>query len=184
MITTNRGDWIQLHTGGKFYPLDPQPNEINVSDIAHALSQICRYGGHTKRFYSVAEHSVHVSRLVPANLAMAGLLHDAAEGLGCCDLPRPIKRYLPDYRVIEDRIMEAVARRFGFTWPLDLAIKEVDTRIIANERQDLFKHPHRDWRTDQPFEKLEIIGLPPAEAYSLFTKRYLEIQGFYVWPTK
>lgn len=183
MSIEDRGDWLQLHSGIKFYPLDPQPSEINISDIAHALSQICRYAGHTKKFYSVAEHSVYVSRLVPANLAMAGLLHDAAEGLGCCDLPRPLKRYLPDYQIIENRIMESVAKRFGFAWPLDLAIKEVDTRIIANERDSLFKNPHRDWKAEKPFFNLEIDGLLPDAAHRLFANRYLEIQGFYVWPT-
>lgn len=67
-----RGDWIQTFTGRRFWPLDPRPEDVCIEDIAHALSLKCRFGGHCTRFYSVAEHSVHVSNYVPAEFALWG----------------------------------------------------------------------------------------------------------------
>ena len=56
-----RGDWMQTHSGLRFYPLDPRPEDIRIEDIAHALPMICRFNGHCSRFYSVAEHSLNVA---------------------------------------------------------------------------------------------------------------------------
>jgi hypothetical protein len=86
-----RGDWMQTFTGRAFYPLDPRPEDIDPVDIAHALSLICRYGGHSSRFYSVAEHCVLMSHAVAPEHALWALLHDATEAyLG--DMIRPLKR--------------------------------------------------------------------------------------------
>ena len=86
------GDWIQTMSGVIFYPLDPRPEEIRIEDIAHALSHQCRFAGHCREFYSVAEHSVRVSRELPQEFMLWGLLHDASEAY-LVDLPRPIKRW-------------------------------------------------------------------------------------------
>src|SRR5271156_4912831 len=80
--------WIQTFTGKKFYPFNPKPQDIDIRDIAHALSNICRFTGHTKRFYSVAEHSRNVAKLVPAHMKLQALLHDASEAY-LCDIARP-----------------------------------------------------------------------------------------------
>ena len=71
--------WIQTYSGKKFWLDPPMWDQIDIIDIAHALSMTCRYGGHSKFFYSVAQHCCLMSRLVPKRLALAALLHDAVE---------------------------------------------------------------------------------------------------------
>src|SRR4051794_15527189 len=90
-----RGGWITTFSRRQFWPLDPHSDEIHIEDIAHSLSQQCRFGGHSRSFYSVAQHSCLVSALCKANDALWGLLHDASEAyLG--DIPRPLKS-LPEF---------------------------------------------------------------------------------------
>lgn len=102
--------WIQTFLGKPFWPLSPRPEDIDIRDIAHALAMTCRFTGHSQKFYSVAEHSVRVSRIVPAQFALHGLLHDASEAY-LCDLSRPIKHGSTlgaEYCRIEDNLMQAV----------------------------------------------------------------------------
>jgi len=73
------GHWVNTYTGKHFHYLDPQPEEIDIIDIAHSLSLTCRYGGHCKQFYSVGDHSIRVAEIVPDELKLRALLHDAAE---------------------------------------------------------------------------------------------------------
>jgi hypothetical protein len=113
----HRGDWMQTFTGRKFYPTAPLADDIDIVDIAHALSHLCRYAGHVDRFYSVAEHCVKVSEWVEAvtgdtGAALEALLHDATEAY-VVDVPRPLKVQLPDYRRAEGRVQLAVWQRFG-----------------------------------------------------------------------
>ena len=103
-------DWIQTYTGRKFHPLDPAMTDFDLRDIAHSLSLLCRFNGHCLRFYSVAEHSVRVSRILPDDLKLWGLLHDAGEAY-LTDLPRPVKGQMPGFRDMEDKIVEYVTLR-------------------------------------------------------------------------
>ena len=98
--------WIQTHLGIQFIVLEPRFENIHIGDIAHALSMNCRFNGHCKDFYSVAEHSVHVSRILDddPNLALWGLLHDASEAY-ITDLPRPVKNAMPQFEEIEERYL-------------------------------------------------------------------------------
>lgn len=135
-----RGDWMQTFTGRKFWPIDPRADEVNIHDIAHALSFMCRFGGHCREFYSVAEHSVRVSRLAntPEPIGLAALLHDAAEAY-VVDVPRPLKRSIVGYREIESRVARVIEQRFGLeTGILDHpAIKQWDEILLATEARDL-----------------------------------------------
>lgn len=100
-----------LASGALFDLTDPEGSEFTLQDIAHGLARVCRFAGQTNRFYSVAEHCVHVARLVPVEHARAALLHDASEAF-IGDVTRPLKALLPDYRKIEKAIEDAISDRF------------------------------------------------------------------------
>jgi len=140
----NRGDWIQTWSGGLFYPLDPQPDEIHIEDIAHALSLICRFNGHCDRFYSVGQHSVMIACLASPENALWGLLHDAAECY-VADMPRPVKRCIPGYKGIESGVELAVAQKFGLPEIMPAEIKELDHAMLALEAASLMKVAPKDW---------------------------------------
>lgn len=138
--------WIQTFTDKQFWPLDPKVEDICIEDIAHALSLKCRFGGHCKIHYSVAEHSVYVSRHLPAEMRLAGLLHDAAEAYSPFgDVPRPVKRELPFVEVVETKLDVAIAERFGVTFPWPERVKEIDTAILHDEKRKLLGEPPADW---------------------------------------
>lgn len=139
-----RGEWMQTYTGRRFYPADPRPDEVEPEDIAHALSLLCRYGGHVDRFYSVAEHCVLLSEAVAPEHALAALLHDATEAY-VVDVPRPLKLMLPAYREYEDRVWYAVARRFGLDLILPAEVEAADTRILLTERNALMSRTRYPW---------------------------------------
>ena len=136
------GDWMQTFSGRQFWPLDPQPGEIFVEDIAHALSMQCRYAGHCLRFYSVAEHCVLLVRALDRHGASLheqrwGLLHDASEAY-LIDVPRPVKPHLTGYKAAEATVMAAVVSRFGLLpFAMPPLVHEFDNRIIADERDNL-----------------------------------------------
>lgn len=134
------GDWIQMNSGIAFWPLEPRAQEVRIEDIAHSLSMLCRFGGHCRRFYSVAEHSVHVARLLPPHLALWGLLHDASEAY-VCDLPTPLKRMIPAYEEIEARVQEVIADRFSLPREMPAEVKAADHAMLLAEARQLMK-PH------------------------------------------
>ena len=117
--STKMEPWIETFTGKQFYFLDPTRDSIDIRDIAHSLAYTCRYTGHCKRFYSVAEHSILVSYL--ADDPLAGLLHDASEAY-ITDIASPIKPHLTNYKELEDMLMGHIADRFNFTYPLNAEI--------------------------------------------------------------
>lgn len=127
------GSWMQLASGRKFWPLDPRPEEIHIEDIAAALSKLCRYGGHCKRFYSVAEHSVLMAHAAPDGYHLDALLHDASEAY-LADVIRPIKSSLTNYHAIEAALERAIGRRFGTRQTTPDAVKHLDNAILADER--------------------------------------------------
>ncbi len=155
-MADRKGDWCQTYTGRQFWPLDPRPEEVCIEDIAHALSLVCRFGGHCRTFYSVAQHSVLVSHEVERHLsslewanewardggtriyALGGLLHDAAEAyIG--DMIRPLKRCMPTFQEAEDDVLLAIGEWFGLTsatlgGPI---VKRADEVLLATEARDL-----------------------------------------------
>lgn len=123
---------IRTYTGKVFDITILDPESICIEDIAHALSNTARFGGHLKKMYSVAQHSCFVAANVPVKFKLAALLHDASEAyIG--DMPSPFKKLMPDYKVIEDRIMQAISLKFGFDFPLPKEVKEVDRQALNFE---------------------------------------------------
>lgn len=168
------GDWMQTYLGKCFWPLDPRPEEVFIEDIAHALAMRCRYGGHCKRFYSVAEHSVHLSFFVPAEHALWALLHDAPEAYSA-DVPRPLKRCLPYWKPMETRIMDAICLRFDLPFDEPDAVRYADLAITSDERAVLMNPCDQDWGALPPALGANIVGHDPMAAKVLFLNRFAEL---------
>lgn len=147
--------------------------DVRLVDIAHSLSLLNRFTGHSTSPYSVAQHSVHVSRLLPEDLALWGLLHDASEAyLG--DVATPLKGMLPCYQQMEELVQRAIARAFGLRWPMPGDVKVADRRALAAEKAELFSVSH-DWELGD-IEPAPIgVPLPWYEAESAFVSRFKEI---------
>lgn len=155
----------------------PDTALIAIDDIALALSRICRFAGQIRprRFYSVAEHSVHVSRRVSPDAALAALLHDATEAyLG--DMVRPLKAILPAYREIEDNFAAAIDAAFGIDsrqWRHEIRKADLDMAIIEAYR--LMPPDDHYWGTapDDPAQRIECWY--PGEAQRRFRDRFHEL---------
>ncbi len=183
-LPDERGDWFVTACGRRVFVLDPRPEDIAIQDIAHALSHICRFGGHALQFYSVAQHSVLVSRLVPRELAFAALMHDAAEAY-VGDVIRPIKRELGEvYKRIEMKWEIAIAVRFGFDLSPDdeRAIKLADVIALVTERRDIGSPDWRSWgwkEDELGIEPCAVVIKPQSAelARELFMQRFDELVG-------
>lgn len=171
-----------LTSGGTYFDfLEPERSAIDIETIAHALSHICRFTGHTRRYYSVAQHSVLVSHLVPPEHALAGLLHDAAEAyLG--DVAAPLKMLLPDYKAIEAKVEAAVLGRFGLPLTLPPEVKDADRLALAIEQWDLMPEHDDLWdcETHPDFFTMVIehgnfVPHGPLAARDLFMRRFREL---------
>lgn len=174
------GTWIRTYTGKKVYPLNPEIETININDIAHALSLICRYVGHVSDHYSVAQHSYIISKYLNYDIILAkwGLLHDAPEAY-ICDIPRPIKPHFPGYAEIETRHEKLIAQKFNLPYPIPSKVKEIDMRILKTELQTRFDyHPkmHIDIQNLVTLD-VDIPVISPKEAEILFLQRYTELFG-------
>jgi 5'-deoxynucleotidase YfbR-like HD superfamily hydrolase len=165
------GNWMQTYSGRMFWPMDPRASDVHIEDIAHALSQQCRYAGHSDRFYSVAEHCVLVSRSVRSAHNLWGLLHDASEAY-LVDIPRPLKPYLTNYADIEGRVMAAICERFGLLESMPDEVRSADERICNDERDALLKPPPMPWAIDPNPIGVTIRGLPPTEAKAEFLEEF------------
>lgn len=145
--------WTETHTGVAFKFGDMTRDMINLIDIAHALARTCRYNGHTNRHYCVAEHSIIFARWVAAQPwstakdVLTVLLHDAAETyIG--DLIRPVKNEVPDFSVVETKIDTLVAEKFCTIYPFPGWLKELDFRILHDERLKLMGPSEHTWESD------------------------------------
>jgi len=167
-------DWIQTYTGRKFFPLAPRAADIDIRDIAHALSLNCRFNGHCRKFYSVAEHSVRVSRALPREHALWGLLHDAGEAY-LTDVPRPVKGQMRQFVDIEDRLLEVIVRHFGLSFPMPEPVRHFDEALLATEGRDLMAPPPEPWKLDAAPLAERIDPWIAEEAERVFLERFDEL---------
>ena len=174
--------FVETRSGKRVSVVDPQPDQFDIKDIAYALSNTCRFNGHCGGFYSVAEHSVAVALRLPRELRLAGLLHDATEAyLG--DIPSPIKQFLPDYRVIEERFENALNAAFSIRLDATdvMAIKHADIAALFTEAHFLIPSQGKDWAYFQGPQRytvnydLQPTCLPPQLAFKLFMGMYYDL---------
>lgn len=182
-----KGDWIQTFTGRAFWPLDPAAEEIDIIDIAHALSLTCRFGGHCKEFYSVAEHSILVSELCRIYYGdyqsqLWGLLHDAAEAY-ILDMPRPLKHLLPDYIKMERAIDEVIIEKFNIKYDeVKQKVKDVDKSMLFLESKELMSTPPIEWSDcswtlGYRSEDFRIRYFSPEQAEKCFLQKFNDLWG-------
>jgi len=146
---------------------------VLIEDVAHALAHQCRFGGHSRTHYSVAQHSVIVSAIVPPEMAMQGLMHDAAEAY-VVDVPRPLKRVLDGYAAIEHRVHVAIAKRFGFDPAIPSAVCRADEVALATEARDLM-HGSAGWALREHPLAERIDPWSASVACAAFLARFWEI---------
>lgn len=171
--------WIHTFSGLKFYHLNPQPEMITIEDIAHALSMACRWTGHTKWFYSVAQHSYYCSFLTPGDQRLAALLHDASEAyMG--DMNRPLKHYTeagPAYLKIEAQVERVIFEKFGLSYPMDPAVKTADNQMLFTEKRQIINGGEwaDNWGHDGSEADIAIERWTPRRAEKMFLRRFKEL---------
>jgi hypothetical protein len=178
------GPYLQTVSGRWVNPFDPDPAQLDAGDIARALANQCRFGGHSRVFYSVAQHSVIVSELVEqrggdVEDVFAALMHDATEAyLG--DMPHPLKHRSPlgaAFKLAEDHLERAIRERFRIKADVP-EIKRADRALLATERRAFSAE---DWHWPEldgvePLD-LELTAWPPDEAARAFARRYAELDA-------
>jgi hypothetical protein len=170
-------NWIQTFTGRQFWPLSPHVDDVDIRDIIHALALKCRFTGHCREFYSVAQHSVLVAQMLPPELKLWGLLHDASEAY-LPDVARPVKRELVGFNAIEARVMRCIAERFSLSWPMPDEVHVADIRALATERRDLMNRPPRAWKSTINVEPWEDTITPLSPDDSKAVLRYVIDDAF------
>ena len=176
--------WISLLSGGKFNYNKPEESDVTIEDIASALSNVCRFSGHLPRFYSVAQHLVNTSRIVPPHLAFDALMHDTAEAF-TNDLPTPLKWALPIFKELETKIESAMGDKFGFNFPYDPAVKEADTIMLMLEKyyvkgDDSIWPAYADWtklRLRRYRPMVDLDSWQPRRAKREFMERFEELNN-------
>ncbi len=187
-----KGDWQQVFSGRQFWPLDPQPEDLDIRDIAHALSLQCRFGGHTRHHYSVAQHSILVMELrwcctprkeeeIDPRENLAALLHDASEAY-LVDIPQPVKPHLGGYKEAEERLMAEIASRWDFPSPPPTWVKTADAMALAIEKQAFFGHEPAPWKEmpEPPARLLSMVSQQPSNMQlveSQFLERHYRLCG-------
>lgn len=168
--------WIQTYSGKKFSFLDCKNSDIDIEDIAHALSMICRFTGHSKSFYSVAQHSVLVSLNCDKEYALQGLLHDASEAY-ISDLSAPLKRMhaLKGYKDIESSLQKKIYKSFSIQEQEHCSVKIADLKVLSTEVKCLMSEKHPDFKLDYEPLSISIEPLSPKSAKHLFLSRYYEL---------
>lgn len=179
-MTVILSDGIRLLSGNLFDYNRPEATEVQIEDIAAALSKVCRFAGHIHRFYSVAQHAINASRIVSKEHAFDALMHDTAEAF-TNDLPTPLKFAVPIFKELEVKIESAMASRFGFAYPLPDAVKVADAQMLAIEKVAL-KRDHSHWdvldgvKTAHIEHLVDLSAMTPRRAEKLFLERFEELR--------
>ena len=169
--------YITTLSGKHFNYLDIQQDAITIEDIANALSNICRFAGHLPYFYSVGQHSVLTSIIVPQEFALEALLHDAAEAY-LTDIPAPLKSLLPDYRAVEDEVDDAIRQKFNLPREQHPAVKYADLVMLASERRDFEIDDGTVWPMLDgviPTDQFVINPVGPRQSYGMFMNRFNQL---------
>jgi 5'-deoxynucleotidase YfbR-like HD superfamily hydrolase len=181
MTAVLEDQWIGLLSGAQFNYNKPEESDVTLEDLASALSNICRFAGHLPCFYSVAQHLVNTSRLVPDDIAFDALMHDTAEAF-TNDLPTPLKWALPIFKELETKIESAMATRFGFTFPYPPEVKVADKQMLILEKLYI-KQDNRVWPEYEGIEVDHLVHLvdlkpwQPIRAKREFLERFEELYG-------
>jgi hypothetical protein len=173
--------WIITYSGLKFYHLNPQPEMVRIEDIAHSLSQLCRWTGHSRYHYSVAQHCVYASLICPPELALECLMHDSSEAyLG--DMNRPLKHFTaagPAYLQIEEKIERVIFNKFGLPFPMSEGVKVYDVQMLYAEKDQLMaevsQYEPRKWGMNETRANVIISEWTPRFAEEVFLKRFKEL---------
>jgi hypothetical protein len=168
--------YIRLSSGNNFYFLRPDEHDFLITDIAHALSMINRYTGHTPFTYTVAQHSVLASHLVPPEDALDTLLHDASEAY-LSDVSSPLKYLLPEYQKIEAKTERAIAKKFGLTYPMKKSVMLADKRMLTTEFADVIGIEPPAFCDEYPRAPFHIEQWSHEKSESMFFDRYAELSG-------
>ncbi len=172
-------DGIALLSGAMFNYNKPEESDVTIDDIATALSNVCRFSGHLPRFYSVAQHLVNTSHIVPEQFAFTALMHDTAEAF-TNDLPTPLKAALPIFKELEVTIERAMSEKFGFVYPYPAAVKLADTQMLLLEK-NYVKEDTNEWQYYRGVEfehlrdKVDLDSWQPRRAKREFLERYEEL---------
>ena len=202
--------FIKTFSGKHFYYDKINKDDIDINDIAVSLSNICRFAGHLSHFYSVAQHAVLCSQLVPQEFAFEALMHDATEAYCqdivaqhavlcsqlvpqefafealmhdateayCQDIPAPLKRLLPDYKRMEEKIDAVIREKYGLPPVMSTPVKYADLIMLATERRDLGLDDGSFWPVLEGIpatEMFKVIPLSPGHAYGMFMERFNEL---------
>lgn len=174
--------WIETFTGVPFDILEPKPEMIKIEDIAHALSMLCRFTGHTKFLYTVGQHSLVGSYLVPPDFALDFLLHDATEAyIG--DMNRPLKHYTEAgdaYRKVEANLSVAIARKFGISEVEPECVRKADDAMLYAEKQQLMtglSWTGTVWSDFSRAAHVVIREVSPKQIEQFFLDRFYQLKG-------
>lgn len=178
--------WIETHTGKRVTPLHLTTENVDIRDIAHALSLVCRFNGHCIHHYSVAQHSIHVCNLLldysynddaeeMRLTRLIGLLHDAGEAY-MTDVTRPVKQAIKDIKEIEQRILGVIVQKFvpaGGQWDY---VHQADVMMLKTEAYHLMPSRGRGWFFPHNMPMADPPPLMwPTEVEELFLERFHEL---------
>ncbi len=176
---------IETFSGKMIYPLKPEENDIIIDDIAHSLSMQCRFNGHCKCFYSVAEHSVNTAKVAEMlfpnipQIVIFSLLHDASEAY-LCDIPRPIKSSFTDYLDWEKRLSDVILNKFAYRIPSEKEeelILKADNIMLATESYELTFSKGADWGlSEQILNDIDLFCWTPEEAKKKFLQKFEKLK--------